>query len=161
MDNVSLGGPLRLAERDVGLIMAEAKTYGLKLNVAKCELISRGPVTLDDNSKLKEFKKISIENMTLLGASIVGPAELNVVLEDNMVQLNNAIKRLKYLLSHDALMILRNSMSTPKLIYTLRTANCVNHPALLMFDEKLREGLTQILNIDLSNNQAMLPIRCG
>ena len=97
MDDVSLGGPLRLAERDVGLIMAEAKTYGLKCNVAKCELISRRTVTLDDNSNLKEFKKISIENMTLLGAPIVGPAALNVVLEDKVVQLDNAIKRLKYL----------------------------------------------------------------
>ena len=107
---------MRLAERDVGLIMAEAKTYGLKLNVAKCELISRGPVTLDGNSNLKEFKKISIENMTLLGAQIVRPAALDVVLEDKVVQLDNAIKRLKYLHSHDALMILRHSMSIPKLI---------------------------------------------
>ena len=117
-------------------------------------MISRGPVTLDDNSNLKEFKKISIENMTLLGAPIVvGPAALDIVLKDKVVQLDNAIKRLKYLHSHDALMILRHSMSIPNLIYTLRTANCVNHLALLMFDEKLRERLTQILNIDLSNNQ--------
>ena len=40
-------------------------------------------------------------------------------------------------------------------------SNCVNHAALSRFDEKLKDELTQILNIDLSDNQRtqeMLPI---
>jgi len=64
----------------------------------------------------------------------------------------------------DALVILHNSLSVPKLLYTLRTAECSGRPALLQFDIILRDGLLAILNIHLTDDQwiqASLPVRNG
>jgi len=54
---------------------------------------------------------------------------------------------------HDALVILRNRMAIPKLLYLLRTSDCGDNPLLSEFDNTLRSGLTSILNVDLSENQ--------
>jgi len=57
-----------------------------------------------------------------------------------------------------------NSLSVPKLLYTSRTAECSGRAALLQFDNILREGLSAILNIHLTDDQwiqASLPVRNG
>jgi len=63
-----------------------------------------------------------------------------------------------------SLVIMRNSLSFPKLLYTLRTAECSGRPALLQVDNILREGLSAILNIHLIDDQwiqTSLPVRNG
>ena len=60
--------------------------------------------------------------------------------------------------------LLRNSISVPKLLYTLRTSNCSENPLLVTFDTLQRKCLTDVINIDLSEDQwtqATLPIRDG
>jgi len=52
----------------------------------------------------------------------------------------------------------------PKLLYLLRTAECSNNPLLAAFDDKLKSGLSDILNVELSDAQwlqASLPVRHG
>jgi len=74
------------------------------------------------------------------------------------------LERLSLIHSHDALVLLKNSLSMPKLLYLLRTADCSNNPLLTMFDISLRSGLSNILNVDLSDIQwlqASLPVRHG
>ena len=61
-----------------------------------------------------------------------------------MDELNTEVKRLTLLHAHDALALLSNCFSTPTLLYTLRTSECI----LDQFDQSLRDGLTKILNID-------------
>src|SRR6218665_2545902 len=66
--------------------------------------------------------------------------------------------------SHDALILLRNGLSVPKLLYTMRTALCVDCPSLARFDSLLRSGLSSILNVELSDEkwlQASLPVKDG
>ena len=66
--------------------------------------------------------------------------------------------------SHDALLILRSSLSAPKLLYLLRTSPCFGHPALAAFDTILRLGLSGITNSDLTDVawlQASLPVGDG
>src|SRR6218665_2848322 len=66
------------------------------------------------------------------------------------------------LYSQDALILLGNGLSVPKLLYTLRTALCVDHPSLAWFDSLLRSGLSSILNVELSDEnwlQASLPVK--
>ena len=78
--------------------------------------------------------------------------------------LDRAVNRLAKLSSHDALTILRSSLSAPKLLYTLRTSPCVGHPLLDRYDKSLREGVSLITNSKLSDItwlQASLPIRDG
>ena len=74
------------------------------------------------------------------------------------------MKRLSLLHSHDALVLLKNSLAMPKLLYLLRTADCSGNPLLAGFDGTLRTGLCSVLNVDLTNDQwlqATLPVRDG
>src|SRR6218665_3867326 len=75
-----------------------------------------------------------------------------------------AITRLGGIGKHDALILLRNSLSHPKLLYTLRCCPCVDHPLLKAFDNLLRTGLEIVLNLALADShwaQASLPVRAG
>ena len=50
----------------------------------------------------------------------------------------------------------------PKLLYVLRTSQCVDNPLLAPFDDTLRRGLSQVLNVKLSDkqcSQANLPVQ--
>jgi len=78
--------------------------------------------------------------------------------------MHQTVSRLNLIQSHDALMILRSSLSAPKLLYLLRTSPCFGHPALLVFDETLRRGLAGFTNSKLSDVawlQASLPVADG
>ena len=102
--------------------------------------------------------------MTLLGAQISRGHAMDKVLQEKVDDLDRAITRLKYLQAHDALVLLKNSLSMPRLLYTLRTSDCHNHSLLTRFDTILREGLSLILNIDFDDTkwlQATLPVRNG
>jgi hypothetical protein len=75
-----------------------------------------------------------------------------------------AIDRLSIIAKHDALILLRSSMSHQKLLYTLRCCPCIGHVLLDKYDALLRDGLSSILNIAMSENQwiqASLPIKIG
>ena len=66
--------------------------------------------------------------------------------------------------SQDALLILRVAFGSCRLLYVMRTSNCVDHPALNEFDLLLRKGLSRITNCDISESawlQASLPISAG
>ena len=87
---------------------------------------------------------------------------MEVTLKEKIRLLENAIRRLQELNSHDGLTILRNSLGIPKMQYILRTSNCAGRPELTDFDEKLRSGLVDILNVELTDSQwsqASLPVR--
>ena len=61
-------------------------------------------------------------------------------------------------------MLLRNSLAMPKLLYTLRTSPCAGNPLLTKFDETLRDGLSSVLNVQLTDDQwiqASLPVQNG
>ena len=52
----------------------------------------------------------------------------------------------------------------PKLLYLLRTSECSDNPLLYQFDTILQKDLTEILNVDLNDDQwlqALLPVRDG
>src|ERR1043165_1278018 len=87
-----------------------------------------------------------------------------MVVESKATDLERAIQRLSLLYTHDALVLLKNSLSVPKLLYSMRTAVCGDCPSLARFDDLLREGLSTILNVDLDDDcwlQASLPVRDG
>ena len=76
--------------------------------------------------------------MTLLGAPISRGPALHKVLMEKVDDLDIAISRLKYLQARDALVLLNNSLSTPRLLYTSRSSDCHDHPLLTRFDTILR-----------------------
>ena len=102
--------------------------------------------------------------MTLLEAPILQGKALDVSLQGKVDDLQKAISRLKLLRAHDALVLLKNSISIPKLLYRLRTSNCYNHLHLLKFDAVLKTGLSSIFNVDFDETQwtqATIPVSDG
>ena len=71
----------------------------------------------------------------------------------NMVAFRSTFAHLLHAL--DALVILKNSLSMPRLLYALRTSDCLDHPLLLKFDTTLRSSLSGILKIDFDDNQLL------
>ena len=61
--------------------------------------------------------------------------------------------RLSLLQSYDALVLLKNSLAMPKLLYILRTTDCSENPLLAQFDNTLRTGLSTVLNVQLNDDQ--------
>ena len=81
-----------------------------------------------------------------------------------VVDLRKAAARLPRLQAHDGLLILKNALSAPKLMYILRTSPCSNNQALEEFDDTLRTSLSTIANCSLSDMawaQATLPVAKG
>ena len=72
--------------------------------------------------------------------------------------------RLVYLNAHDALAILKNSLSLPKMLYHLRCTHSGDHPSLPVIDTVLHDLVCQICNVILSDlqwDQASLPVKWG
>src|SRR5664279_804557 len=64
----------------------------------------------------------------------------------------------------EALFLLKNCFSIPKLLYSLRCAACYRSTILLEYDDVIRQTLKVILNVDLSDviwKQATLPMSSG
>ena len=69
-----------------------------------------------------------------MGAPIPrGPVTDNC-LREKCVELNKGISILSKLQAHDAMIIFTNSLSIPKLMYVLRTADCGDNELLTQFD---------------------------
>jgi len=139
------------------------RSIGLSLNISKCEIISG-----DDSSILpaqfSNFVRVKPELSELLGAPLFKGDRLSQALTNKVECLARASSRLKLLHAHDALLILKNSLSAPKLMYILRTSPCTSHSSLAEFDNILRSSLSAISNVDLSDlawSQATLPVARG
>ena len=62
--------------------------------------------------------------MTLLGAPVLKGSAQDAAIKHKIDDLSRAIERLTLLQAHDALVILKNSLAIPKLLYLLRTSDC-------------------------------------
>ena len=99
-----------------------------------------------------------------MGAPVTAGAALDKILEAKTDDLAKAIQRLSYLHAHDALTLICYSISVPKLLHVLRSSQCANNEFLQKFDNILRDGLSKVLNVDLSHKQwiqATLPVNKG
>ena len=99
------------------------------------------------------------------GAPVMAGEAVHRALRDKKTALEQAIGRLSLLPAHDALCLLKNSIAMPKLPFTLRSSPCSGSPVLTEFDNALRCGLSQLLNVDLSDAHAVatgfLPVYKG
>ena len=65
---------------------------------------------------------VNKEDVTLLGAPVLKGKAQDKAIQDKIDDLTRAVERLKHLQAHDALVILKNSLAIPKLLYLLRTS---------------------------------------
>jgi len=107
---------------------------------------------------------LSTNTLALLGAPVVKGKGQDTAITREIEELDSAMKRLTLLHMHDALTLLKNSLTMPKVLYLLRTADCSGNQLLERFDDTLRSGISRVLNVDLDNDQwlqASLSIRDG
>ena len=165
LDDMILAGDVSVAAEDFLRLEVEANKIGLSLNRKKCEVIGHSSYTrsIFANHGII-LQETDITNATLLGAPLTEGIALEEALVKKVDELNTMSGRLNLLPAHDALYMLQHVVSTPKLMYLLRTAPCMDRTELIDYDLQLRSSLSKILNIDLSDNrwqQASLPVRWG
>ena len=106
---------------------------------------------------------IDIPATTIIGTAIFDNS-VTFALEEKICKLLRLGERLKSLDRHDALYLLKNCFSIPRLLYVLRTSPCISHPLLAKYDEILRRLLEYIVNTPLDEMawlQATLPVSFG
>ena len=67
--------------------------------------------------------------MILLGTPETKGKTQDKAITDKIEQHRKAIDQLSLLHAHDALVILKNSLTMPKLLYTIRTSDCSDKPS--------------------------------
>ena len=154
LDDGTLGGSLEDIKSDLTHLKELAPNFGLKLNCSKSELICVEDATRD--SILSHFPSLRVtppERTTLLGSPIGGIEAIEIILQQKMTKLEKFGERLKVLQAlDDALCLLRNAFSLPKLLYTIRTAPCYQFILLSSFDSLQRSLLESICNIHLTDS---------
>ncbi|HSN23938.1 MAG TPA: reverse transcriptase domain-containing protein, partial [Methylomicrobium sp.] len=163
MDDFTIGGPEADVAKDVQAIIEVGERIGLHLNTTKCEIIHAPEYTVTSRL-LDSFVHVPPPNASLLGAPLFNGSALDSVLLECCDDLATAIDRLKTVGAHDALILLRSSLSAPKIQHLLRCSPCVNHQSLAVFDDLLRSAVSSITNCELSDIQwlqASLPVRDG
>lgn len=164
LDDLTLGGSARVVDADVEMLECKCKELGLQLNRSKCEVVTNYPALVTKYNSFSSFSHIESELATLLGAPLSSSRALSIVLEARSLELLHALDRLGNIARHDALVLLRYSLSSSKLLHILRCSPCAGHPGLQRFDSALRDGLCKVLNLSLSDDQwlqASLPIKAG
>jgi hypothetical protein len=157
LNDGTIGGSVEDVIHDLQLVEDEAGLAGLKLNHAKSELICDDVCARDAvMSAFSGLQVIAREQATLLGTPIGSVDLINSILTLKLEKLKLMGERLQHLSCQDALLILRHSLAIPKVLYILRTAPCFLSDQLEAFDGVLRSILSQVLNINLSQEMAWM-----
>ena len=171
LDDSTLCGDAKSVISDFEKIKKASTTLGLEVNLKKCELVIVDQQSQENTDLLNNFcnenpdiKRIGQEELNLLGAPVM-PESIEKVLTSKLESLKLMSKRLELLDAHDAMYLLKNCYSLPKLNYFLRASPCfLKEDLLLEYDQTIRESLVAILNIKLegtSNIQYSLPVSLG
>ena len=164
LDDITIGGDVEQVAKDINLVVVEAEKMGLILNSSKCEIILPEGLSIPLNSAFTDFLFIKPSDAYLLGAPLLRGPSVDKALSSRHDDLSNAIARLQYIDAHDALLLLRNSLHLPRLLFTLRSSACHGNSILNDIDNTTRDGLSNILNLAFSENQwkqAGLPVKDG
>jgi len=165
MDDGTMGGDVDTLLTDFHMLMVEGRKLGLVVNVPKCEVIT------DDEEVLQKIRKmapsirhVKTASAMLLGAPIGGKQSIDEVLAVKLQEIRRLSSRLALINAHDALFLLKNCFSIPKLTYTLRSAPCYTSQLLSEYDDVIRSTLQHIMNVALSDDvwsQATMPVANG
>ena len=116
LDDGALGGDVDDLIKAFQYIESLGSSIGLEINESKCELISN-----DDNVKQRFRQEAPLVKHTdtssaiLLGSPIGGDESVDDVLTSKLEEFTRLCSSLAHLHSHDALFLLRNCFSVPKL----------------------------------------------
>ncbi|GAU94935.1 hypothetical protein RvY_06633 [Ramazzottius varieornatus] len=170
-DDATLGGDFELVSRDFQTIVEIGASLGLELNTSKCEFVVCGGAPTQQQVTRQKMKLLcpgvifpDKETLTILGAPVF-PEAIPPVLEKKIQQAELMTTRLQNISAYQALFLLKNCLSLPKLLYILRrspTFSCL--PSLQAFDETIRKCAGKIANIAMDDTvwrQSSLPVSRG
>jgi hypothetical protein len=103
IDDVTVGGAIQDVSADIQHISNMGPLYGLKLNVSKCEVISKRRFSC--NSILTAFQQHSPDTATLLGAPLDRGRAMDDSLAVRCADLARMISRFEAVTAHDALVL--------------------------------------------------------
>ena len=113
---------------------------------------------------MPNIRHISSDDVIMLGAPVGSESSVDMVLNDKLAAFRLLASRLTSLQAQDALFLLKNCFSTPKLLYILRCGACYKSTVLSEYDDVIRDTLKIVLNVDLTDDiwkQATLPVSKG
>ena len=172
LDDGTVASDIETVLSDYQRILDAATNLGLTVNPNKCELCIINPQSVDTSIALNRFceltddiRLIQKEDLTLLGAAVLPEAIENMLIakREKLILMS---QRLLEIDKHDALFLLKNCYSIPKLTYVLRTVPCFTRPDILQtYDLIIKEALENILNTSLKQDscwiQSTLPVNLG
>lgn len=145
LDDGTLGGCKEDVLHDLAVVEQEGAELGLHLNHQKSEVISTDDVSREAVlSSLLGAQVVEPANATLLGSPIGDGSSISSTLREKIWLLESMEGRLKYFSSHDALLLLRHSLTIPKLQYSLRTSPCFLSPLLQEYEQVLKSSVSAI-----------------
>jgi len=97
-------------------VMDVGRDWGLNINVSKCQLIAQPGCHVTDPTLLS-FQQIPSENAELLCAPLFPGTVLDLTWAKRCDELTRATERLASIGAQDALILLRASFSSPKVLH--------------------------------------------
>ena len=164
LDDITIGGKVEHVATDIETTVMEATKMGLVLNASKCEIIHLENEITSEHDIFDNYLHVKPIDASLLGVPILPGPSVDAALQSKCDDLKKAIDRLCFVDAHDAVVLLKNSLHLPKLLYTLRTSMCHENRILAEIDMITRDGLSEILNLTFTDNQwlqAGLPVKDG
>ena len=86
------------------------------------------------------------------------------MLQHKLEEFERLSTHLRSIDAHDALLIIKFSVNTSRVMHLLRYSSCCGHPLLKKLDNLQRSNICHIANVDLSDIQwiqAILPVKAG
>lgn len=170
LDDGTLAGDPQSVLSDFETILSVQSSFGLKINVKKCELSVLGSdstrseaVASSFLSQHSDLKMVDNVDLNILGVPLF-PNGINEELSSRLNALKLAYSRLEKLDHHDALFLLKNVFFLPKLLYLLRTFPCHGINLIKDLDLCMMTCLEKITNCRYNPNtfrQATLPVKLG
>ena len=135
----TLGGSFDDVLDDLQVVEEKAAELGLHLNRQKSDVICRDPPTLNlILSRAPDLMVTSPDKATFLEAPLGDVDSISEAILEKTRKLRIMGNRLQYLHAHDAFLLLRHSITIPRLLYTLRTSPCFLSPELSEYDSLLK-----------------------
>ena len=167
----TIGGAPETVLSDLRRIIDSQLLYGLELNLSKCEIFIFNGTAEEAIVIRNSFKTVAPElkvtdeaELCLLGSPLSTEA-LPIALEEKRTATNRLTANLHILQSHQALFLLKNCLSVPKLQYLLRTSAAWKFPdRLAELDLVIRSSLERITNTEMTTHtwkQASIPVSRG
>ena len=104
------------------------------------------------NILLPEFKVAELSKIELLGSSILNDATRGCIMK-KLSEHARMSDRILLLDGHSGLFQLKNALSLPHLLISLRTTPCHHHPELLVeFDKVTRSTTVELCNVHFDGN---------